>query len=105
MAWRSIRALSVGLGNHAFQARSTPPAGVAELVDALDLGSSDESCGGSNPSARTTPQTPASAKPSQDTSSSPPNRLPLSARRPKSATFRTGMGELLQPSVDKGGAR
>jgi hypothetical protein len=30
------------------------PAGVAELVDALDLGSSDESCGGSSPSARTT---------------------------------------------------
>jgi hypothetical protein len=29
-------------------------AGVAELVDALDLGSSDESCGGSSPSARTT---------------------------------------------------
>ena len=28
-------------------------AGVAELVDALDLGSSDESCGGSSPSART----------------------------------------------------
>jgi hypothetical protein len=33
--------------------KSTPPAGVAELVDALDLGSSDESCGGSSPSART----------------------------------------------------
>src|SRR6201996_2515174 len=30
-------------------------AGVAELVDALDLGSSDESCGGSSPSARTRP--------------------------------------------------
>jgi hypothetical protein len=30
-----------------------PAAGVAELVDALDLGSSDESRGGSNPSART----------------------------------------------------
>ena len=28
-------------------------AGVAELVDALGLGSSDESCGGSSPSART----------------------------------------------------
>src|ERR1700749_3338541 len=28
-------------------------AGVAELVEALDLGSSDESCGGSSPSART----------------------------------------------------
>ena len=28
-------------------------AGVAELVDALDLGSSDASRGGSNPSART----------------------------------------------------
>jgi hypothetical protein len=33
--------------------KSTPLAGVAELVDALDLGSSDESCGGSSPSART----------------------------------------------------
>jgi hypothetical protein len=30
-------------------------AGVAELVDALDLGSSDENRGGSNPSARTSP--------------------------------------------------
>ena len=29
-------------------------ADMAELVDALDLGSSDESCGGSSPSARTT---------------------------------------------------
>ena len=29
-------------------------AGVAELVDALDLGSSDASRGGSSPSARTT---------------------------------------------------
>ena len=28
-------------------------AGVAELVDAPDLGSGDESCGGSSPSART----------------------------------------------------
>jgi hypothetical protein len=42
-------------GNHA---RASLPdkvlsAGVAELVDALDLGSSDESCGGSSPSART----------------------------------------------------
>ena len=33
-------------------------AGVAELVDALDLGSSDESCGGSSPSARTTSRSP-----------------------------------------------
>src|SRR5512144_2425588 len=32
-----------------------PHAGVAELVDARDLGSRDESRGGSNPSARTTP--------------------------------------------------
>jgi trigger factor len=32
-----------------------PNAGVAELVDALDLGSSGESRGGSSPSARTTP--------------------------------------------------
>src|SRR5439155_16120407 len=31
-----------------------PFAGVAELVDARDLGSRDESRGGSNPSARTT---------------------------------------------------
>jgi hypothetical protein len=31
-------------------------AGVAELVDARDLGSRDESRGGSNPSARTTPR-------------------------------------------------
>src|SRR5579863_8094349 len=30
------------------------PAGVAELADALDLGSSDENRGGSNPPARTT---------------------------------------------------
>ena len=30
-------------------------AGVAELVDARDLGSRDESRGGSSPSARTTP--------------------------------------------------
>jgi hypothetical protein len=30
-------------------------AGVAELVDALDLGSSDASRGGSSPSARTKP--------------------------------------------------
>ena len=33
-----------------------PFAGVAELVDARDLGSRDESRGGSNPSARTTPR-------------------------------------------------
>src|SRR3954467_4134346 len=33
--------------------RGAVHAGVAELVDALDLGSSDESCGGSSPSART----------------------------------------------------
>ena len=44
-----------GLRHHA---RASLPdlmlsAGVAELVDALDLGSSDESCGGSSPSART----------------------------------------------------
>jgi hypothetical protein len=37
----------IAAGNDAIQA------GVAELVDALDLGSSDESCGGSSPSART----------------------------------------------------
>jgi hypothetical protein len=34
--------------------RNLPSAGVAELVDALDLGSSGESRGGSSPSARTT---------------------------------------------------
>src|SRR5262245_63249536 len=33
-----------------------PSAGVAELVDARDLGSRDESRGGSSPSARTTPE-------------------------------------------------
>jgi hypothetical protein len=33
-------------------------AGVAELVDARDLGSRDESRGGSNPSARTIAKTP-----------------------------------------------
>ena len=32
---------------------ATPAAGVAELADALDLGSSDENRGGSNPPART----------------------------------------------------
>jgi hypothetical protein len=44
-------------GNHARLSRPdmTLSAGVAELVDALDLGSSDESCGGSSPSARTIP--------------------------------------------------
>jgi hypothetical protein len=42
-------------GNHARVSRPDMmlSAGVAELVDALDLGSSDESCGGSSPSART----------------------------------------------------
>jgi hypothetical protein len=41
--------------NHAWASRPEKvlSAGVAELVDALDLGSSDESCGGSSPSART----------------------------------------------------
>jgi hypothetical protein len=44
-------------GNHARASRPDMivSAGVAELVDALDLGSSDESCGGSSPSARTIP--------------------------------------------------
>ncbi len=41
--------------------QGSPAAGVAELVDALDLGSSDESRGGSNPSARTSPVPYASA--------------------------------------------
>src|SRR5688500_8290975 len=36
------------------QPRGALRAGVAELVDALDLGSSDASRGGSSPSARTT---------------------------------------------------
>src|SRR4029077_9201355 len=42
-------------GDHARASRPDMmrAAGVAELVDALDLGSSDESCGGSSPSART----------------------------------------------------
>ena len=40
-------ARGIAAGNDAIHA------GVAELVDALDLGSSDESCGGSSPSART----------------------------------------------------
>jgi hypothetical protein len=35
------------------EARPKGRAGVAELVDALDLGSSDVNRGGSNPSART----------------------------------------------------
>jgi hypothetical protein len=45
-------------GNHARVSRPDMmlSAGVAELVDALDLGSSDESCGGSSPSARTIPR-------------------------------------------------
>ena len=34
--------------------KPAPAAGVAELVDAPDLGSGDESRGGSSPSARTT---------------------------------------------------
>src|SRR4051794_2855830 len=40
-----------------------PFAGVAELVDALDLGSSDESHGGSSPSARTTDASTVDARP------------------------------------------
>jgi hypothetical protein len=43
----SAAARGIAAGFDAFHA------GVAELVDALDLGSSDESCGGSSPSART----------------------------------------------------
>ncbi len=39
------------------QAGSKRRAGVAELADALDLGSSDLGRGGSNPPARTTPET------------------------------------------------
>src|SRR5258708_12601765 len=39
------------------QAGSERRAGVAELADALDLGSSDLGRGGSNPPARTTPET------------------------------------------------
>src|SRR5438270_11528582 len=39
------------------QAGSKRRAGVAELADALDLGSSDLGRGGSNPPARTTPAT------------------------------------------------
>jgi hypothetical protein len=37
-------------------APKVPLAGVAELADARDLGSRDESRGGSNPSARTIPE-------------------------------------------------
>ena len=46
-----------GMGQTAMaRAPKVPLAGVAELVDARDLGSRDESRGGSNPSARTTPK-------------------------------------------------
>ena len=45
------------------RAPSNVRAGVAELVDALDLGSSIERCGGSSPFARTiTPRTPNSGR-------------------------------------------
>ena len=47
----------------------TQAAGVAELVDALDLGSSDENRGGSNPSARTS-AAPKPGRPSKNMSSS-----------------------------------
>src|SRR5882724_13311863 len=57
MAW-SRMATRKPLRGFRHHARASRPdlmlsAGVAELVDALDLGSSDESCGGSSPSART----------------------------------------------------
>src|SRR6267378_8215062 len=57
MAW-SRMATRKPLRGFRHHARASLPdlmlsAGVAELVDALDLGSSDESCGGSSPSART----------------------------------------------------
>ncbi len=42
--------------NFKFSVWVMPAAGVAELVDALDLGSSGASRGGSSPSARTSPQ-------------------------------------------------
>jgi hypothetical protein len=45
---------SAGIGYIRLTLEDQPPAGVAELVDALDLGSSDASRGGSSPSARTT---------------------------------------------------
>ena len=54
----SMKATRKPLRTFRHHARASRPdqmlsAGVAELVDALDLGSSDESCGGSSPSART----------------------------------------------------
>ena len=57
--YRPVRQERVRLaesGNR-FGLEDQPAAGVAELVDALDLGSSDESRGGSSPSARTTSRT------------------------------------------------
>jgi hypothetical protein len=59
---------------------------VAELVDALDLGSSDESCGGSSPSARTKRAISAFA------SGTSPENLMLSLGSPNTAQ---GLGRAL----------
>src|ERR1700682_6845349 len=57
MAWSRMATRKPPCGFRHYARASRPDlmlsAGVAELVDALDLGSSDESCGGSSPSART----------------------------------------------------
>src|SRR5947207_2001376 len=55
-AWLRIPIFALGVRPHYDISRAARSAGVAELVDALDLGSSDASRGGSNPSARTTRQ-------------------------------------------------
>jgi hypothetical protein len=46
--------IKVGRGRVGKAAPAAAAAGVAELADALDLGSSDGNRGGSNPPARTT---------------------------------------------------
>src|SRR6266699_3405134 len=57
--FRIARARLRGQGNPVRHGAMPPFAGVAELVDARDLGSRDESRGGSSPSARTTGGPPA----------------------------------------------
>ena len=49
-----LETAAVGPETCPIAAPSDGPAGVAELADALDLGSSDDNRGGSNPPARTT---------------------------------------------------
>ena len=68
---------TAGIGAAPYRVR----AGVAELVDALDLGSSIERCGGSSPFARTSP-----ARPERDGSSA--DRISL-IRRPEMQTVET----------------